>query len=120
MHEPGGMYRPTILLLDLALVKPVAIEPEAQAVLVLDAEIVAGQRGALRPPPFHGDALGPFGAHHGVGGAAPDEASGRAVRHLGDHLDFLRPLEQAQGPQRWLAVRPFRPDRLRSVGETLL
>src|SRR5258707_14616747 len=89
-------------LSNLAIINPVAIQPEPQARLVLDAEIIARQHLALRAPPLHGDPLGAFGTDHGMGGAAPDKSGGRAIRHLRDTLDLLRPLEQPQRP-------PWRP-----------
>src|SRR5580704_11497990 len=103
MHVPVRLNRPALLLFDLAVVESVAIEPEPQTRLVLDAEIIARQHRPLRAPPFHGDALGTFGADHGVGGAAPDKARGWAIRHLRDDFYLLRPLEQPQRPQRGLA-----------------
>src|ERR1700755_480651 len=57
VHEPVGGPRPALFVLQLALIESVAEDPEAQTFGVLDAEIVAGQRLAVLPPPFHRDAL---------------------------------------------------------------
>src|SRR5260364_256018 len=67
VHIPDGLHRQALLRLELAVIQTIAIEPEAQAVLVLDAEIVARQPLPLRPPPFHRDALRAFGAHDRMG-----------------------------------------------------
>src|SRR5206468_4001662 len=50
-------------------VEPVAEQPEALPLGVLDPVIVAGPR--IVAPPFAGDPLGPLGAAHLMGGAAP-------------------------------------------------
>ena len=55
-----------------------------------------------------------------MGGAAPDKAGRRAIRHLRDDLDLFRPFEQPQRPQRRLAFRARRPDRLRGCGQMML
>src|ERR1700743_1994328 len=80
----------------------VAIEPEALAVRRLDPEIIA--RVSRLPPPFHGDALGAFGARDLELCPPPTEAAGRAVRHRGENRrDFFRLLQKAQRPARWIA-----------------
>src|SRR5690348_2443351 len=71
--------------LDRVAIETEAEQPEAQAVTVLDAEIVA--RRAVLAPPGADDALGPLGRHHVVQRAAPAEAQRRAVRHRGQGLD---------------------------------
>src|ERR1700679_2605209 len=113
MHEPARRHGPALMLLDLAVIKPVPVEPETQAFFVLDTEVIARQRHASCPPPLHGDALGTFGANDGVGGAAPDKPCRRAIRHLRDDLDLFRPLEQPQRPQWRLTFYAGRPDGLR-------
>src|SRR5450432_2012685 len=50
LHEPAHA---------LASIKPLAVEPEAAALFVFGAEIIARQRG-FAPPPFGRDALGAF------------------------------------------------------------
>src|SRR5581483_10030359 len=80
------------------VVEPVAIDPEARAVAVLDPVIVAGR--AVAPPPFGGDALGPLGAAHLVRAAAPAELARRIVGHQRDRLDRLGPRQQARRPRR--------------------
>src|SRR5579885_2853967 len=96
MHEPARRrYLPSI--------DPAAIKPEAPPLPVFHAEVVA--RGPRTPvaPPFHGDALGPFGNSDAVQGAAPAELDRRAVRNLRDDIDRLGLLEQAQGTARRFA-----------------
>ena len=56
---------------ELALIKSVAKDPEAQAFGVLDAEIIARQRLPALLPPLHRDTLGAFHPHHRVGGTPP-------------------------------------------------
>src|SRR5581483_8829883 len=105
VHEPVGGDRLARLVFQLAAIKPVAENPEAQARLVLDAEVIAGQHLAVLLPPFHGDALRPFHPRHHMVGAPPGEAMRRTVGHgRKRHLDRLGPREQTQGPQRRLAV----------------
>ncbi len=55
-----------------------------------------------------------------MGRAAPDKTGGRTIRHLRDDLDLFRPLEQPQRPQRRLAFRARRPDRMRGSGQMML
>ena len=105
----------------LAAIKPVAKDPEAAALLVLDAEIIPRQRFAVLLPPFHGDAFGTFDARHHMGDAAPGELMRRAVRHGGErHLDGLGLFEQPQRTQRRLALDPLRPGRLRGGRQMML
>src|SRR5262245_31545953 len=81
MQKPARLRR-------LALVQSFAVEPEARALAALDAEVVAGERRAGGVvPPFHGDALRPFGRRDLVQHVAPAEAHGRTVRHFGHGLD---------------------------------
>ena len=104
-----------------ALIEPVAKDPEAQARLVLDAEIIPRRAVAVLLPPFHGDAFGPLHPHHRMRDAAPGELMRRAVGHGGErHLDRLRPVEQPQRPQRRLALDALRPCRLRGGGQMML
>src|SRR3569833_4281589 len=117
MHVPGGPHHLPWLLLNLTIINSVAIEPETQALFVLDAEIIAREPLPVRPPPFHRDALRPLGAAHRMRGAAPDEACGRSVRHLRDHLDLLRTVKQPQWPQRRLALHAPGPDGLLGCGK---
>ena len=91
-----------------------AIEPDARAFLAFDAEIIAGERMALLvAPPFHGDALRPFGMRDFMQHTPPAKAHRRAIRHLGDGLDRLRPLRTAgsAAPARAYPVR----SRLRRI-----
>ena len=56
-NQRGGVSRSPI--------EAFAVEPDAHALAALDAEIIARERAALLvAPPFHGDALGPFGMRH--------------------------------------------------------
>src|SRR6185312_3556162 len=57
VHEPVGRHGFALLVPELALVQTVAIDPEAQALGILDAEIIAGKPLAVLLPPFHGDAF---------------------------------------------------------------
>ena len=70
-HTSAG--RLALVIGQLAAIEPVAKDPEAAALLVLDAEIIPRQRVAVLLPPFHGDAFGAFHAHHRMGDAAPGE-----------------------------------------------
>ena len=103
------------------LVKPVAKDPEAQALLVLDAEIIPRQRFAVLLPPFHGDALGALDPHHRMRDAPPGELMRRAVGHGRErHLDRLGLFEQPQGAQRRLAFDARGPGGLRRGGQMML
>src|SRR5258708_20775126 len=88
-----------------AAVEAFAVEPGAQAIAAFDAEVIARQRLAcFVAPPLHGDALGAFRDGDLVQHAAPAEPRRRPVRDLGDRLDRLRALEQADRPRRADAV----------------
>src|SRR5262245_59953944 len=103
-------HRLAILVGKLALVEPVAEDPEAAALLVLDAEIVAGQCVATLLPPFHGDALGAFDPHYRMGDATPGEMMRRTVGNGRErHLDGLGLFEQPERPQRRLAFATHGP-----------
>ena len=80
--------------LDLAVVKPFAVEPHPRASAALDAEIIAGE--AVAPPPFGGDALGTFGAGDPIEGAPPAEMDRRAVGHFGDGFYQFGAREEAE------------------------
>src|ERR1700742_639129 len=111
MHEPVRRHGVAFLASDF-VEQSVAIEPEAQAFFVLDAEVIARQHRALRTPPLHGDTLGTFDADHGMGSAAPDEPRRRTVRHFGNDLDLIRTLEEPQRAQWRLIHGTRRPDGL--------
>ena len=121
MHEPVRRHGFPLLVPELAFIEPVAENPEAQARLVLDAEVIAGQHLAVLLPPFHGDALRPFHPHHHVIGAAPGEMMRRTVGHgRKGNLDRLGPREQTKRPQRRLAFGARGPGGLCGRGERLL
>src|SRR4051812_27362854 len=78
-----------------------AIEPEARASIVLDAEIVAHRRllGAALPP-FAMNPLGAVGADHPMGATTPGEARRRAIGQQRDHrARRLGWIEQANRPR---------------------
>src|ERR1700685_2612328 len=79
MHEPawGGGF---------AAVEAVAIEPEAATLFVFDAEIIPRGRRGLGAPPFHRDALRPFGERNRMQHAPPAKAQRRPVGNLGHHF----------------------------------
>src|SRR5262245_20098031 len=80
-------------------IKPGAEEPEAQAGLVLDAEIIARRTTRFAPPGAF-DALGAFDGYYLVQSAAPAEAQRRSVGHDGEDVhDRLGLGEQAQRPR---------------------
>src|SRR3981081_2874453 len=114
MHEPVWLNEPAFLLLDLAVIQAVAIQPEPQAGLVLDAEIIPRQHFAARAPPLHRNALGTFNAPHRVSRAPPLKPGRRSIRYFRDHLDRFRLLEQPQRPQRRVALHASPPGPLRS------
>ena len=95
----------------LAPVEPLAIEPEAAALRIFGAEIIAGQR-IRAPPPFGGDAFGAFDGGDLVEDAAPFEAQGRPVGDFGDRFDQFGPFEQTKRPRRRLrALSVLRQER---------
>src|SRR5579859_3541883 len=97
MHEPVGGRWIALPIPQLALVKTVAENPEAQSLGILDAEVVARQPLAVLLPPFHGDALGSLDPHHRMQRTAPGEMMWRTIGDCGQrHLDRLRPVEQAK------------------------
>ena len=68
-NQCGGVAR--------GVVKAFAVEPDPRALAALDAEIIARQRVALVvAPPFHGDALGPFGMRDLMRHAPPGNCTG--------------------------------------------
>ena len=109
------------LVRQFAFIKPVAKNPEAQARLVLDAEIIP-----RRASPFcfhHSMAMrsGPSTRTTACVDAAPGELMRRAVGHGCErHLDGLRPVEQPQRPQRRLALDALRPRGLRGGRQMML
>src|ERR1700712_3099392 len=93
MHEPFGRRRRTVFGNELAAVKTVAINPEPEPGLILDAEIIPCQSLSVLLPPFHGDALGAFDPHHRMGGPPPCKMMRRAVRNrCKGHVDRFRRL----------------------------
>src|SRR6202043_2729668 len=112
MHEPVGRSRFTLLGDEFAAVKAIAVNPETQSGLILDAEIIAGESFAAGLPPFHGDAFRALHPHHHMG-CAPTRKMVR--RTVGDrckrHLDGFELFKQPQWPQWRLALLPCRPDR---------
>src|SRR5262249_32181501 len=85
----------------LAAVKSFAVEPHPGARSALDTEIIASQLiASVVAPPFHGDALGGFGARDLVRDVTPSYPDGWSVRHLGNRLNRLRACEQPQWPGR--------------------
>ena len=106
---------------EFALIEPVAKNPEAQALRILDAEIIPRQRLAVLLPPFHRDAFGALHPHHRMGDAPPGELMRRPVGHgRKRHLDRLRLFEQPQRPQRRLAFDARRPGGLRRGRQMML
>src|SRR6516165_7868536 len=76
-----------------------AEQPETQAALVLDAEIIA-RRPAVLAPPGTLDALGAFGRDHLMQGPPPSETQRRAVGDFGYSFDQLRPRQQPERTRR--------------------
>src|SRR5690348_5403137 len=81
VQEPGRRGR--------CAVEPGAEQPEPQAGLVLDAEIVARSAAVLGPPGAF-DALRAFGGDDLVERAPPAKPHRRSVGHRRDRLDRLR------------------------------
>src|SRR5271170_4885252 len=81
VHEP---FRPQ----GLAAPEAFAVEPEAAALRILGAEIVARRRVGAAPP-RGGDAFRAFDRRDIVQDAPPAEAQWRPVGHFGDGLDRL-------------------------------
>src|SRR6185437_2976074 len=87
------------------IIKSLTIQPCAHAFLALDAKIIARQCVILAvAPPFHGDALRPFGCDHLVQYMPPAKTYRRAIRHFGNSFNRFRPAEQAEWPHRGKAV----------------
>jgi hypothetical protein len=80
-------------------VEAFAIDPEAMALIVLDAEIIA--RGSIRSvdPPFHGKPFRSLAFDHAVAHTPPVKAWQGAIRNFdGKCLHRLRPLKKPHRP----------------------
>src|SRR6187551_714733 len=90
VQEPGGCRGVTV--------EPGAVQPEAQARLVLHADVIA-RRFAVLAPPGAFDAFWPFGRGYFMQRAPPAETQRRPVRHARQGLDWLWAREQPQRPR---------------------
>src|SRR5581483_9212245 len=87
MQEPARRVR--------TVVQALPVEPEAPALAVLDAVVIAQPRGVGGlAPPFAEDALGIVGGADPVQAPAPAELQRRIVGNRRDRLDRLGPREQ--------------------------
>src|SRR5512143_2425673 len=82
-------------------VEPGAEQPEAQAALVLYAEVIPCGPSVLAPPGAF-DTFGAFGSDYLVQRAPPSEAQRRPIRYFRHRLDRLRPRQQPQWARRKL------------------
>ena len=80
---------------NFAAVETLAIKPHPRPAPAFNPEIIARELvAAIVAPPFHGDALRPFGLHDVMFDLPPIKLRGRSIRNFGRHIDGLRPLEQ--------------------------
>lgn len=80
------------------VVEAIAIKPEAAAILIFDAIIIACRRAFRRAPPFRCNALWPIGAYHRMQHAPPSKADRRPIWHFCENLDPFGRFDQADGP----------------------
>jgi hypothetical protein len=83
-------------------------------VIVADQVGLRPPAGALAAPPFGGDPLRAGGRTHAMRDTAPAEPDRRIVGYRSDHIDRLRPAQQADRSRRGGIVHPGRlPHRQR-------
>jgi len=92
-------------------VEPGAEQPEAQADLVLYAEVIPGGPSVFAPPGAF-DTLGAFDSDYFVQRAPPSEAQRRPIWHFRHRLDWLRPRQQPQWARRKLYLLAISAERM--------